>query len=230
MATLLLMATPDDVRLDVTIWLVPWSDRSPPRAEKSTDWLVGYPRVMQRDAAGTRARILDAATAEFSAHGLAGARVDRIAAGASANKQLIYAYFGSKDELFDAVVAANLERLLDEVPFDAGDLPSYAQGLVDFGREHPDLVRLARWHALQRPGVLMTLPRAVESTLVKLEALAAAQHAGTVDATLRPEVLLDLIVALAYGGEDLGHPPGGSDAPDRRRDAVALAVRRLVTP
>jgi AcrR family transcriptional regulator len=34
----------------------------------------------------------------------AGARVDCIAASANANKQLIHAYFGSKDQLFDAVL------------------------------------------------------------------------------------------------------------------------------
>ena len=37
---------------------------------------------------------------EFSAYGIAGARVDRIASAAKANKQAIYAYFGSKDALF----------------------------------------------------------------------------------------------------------------------------------
>ena len=40
----------------------------------------------RRDAEATKARILEAATAEFAAHGIAGARVDRIAASAGANK------------------------------------------------------------------------------------------------------------------------------------------------
>ncbi|MCU1609211.1 MAG: TetR family transcriptional regulator, partial [Pseudonocardiales bacterium] len=39
-----------------------------------------------------RARLLDAAFAEFAQHGLAGARVDRIAEAAQANKGLIYVY------------------------------------------------------------------------------------------------------------------------------------------
>ena len=38
-----------------------------------------------------RKRIVEAATVEFAAHGLAGARIDRIARRACANKQLIYA-------------------------------------------------------------------------------------------------------------------------------------------
>ncbi|MBS0321963.1 MAG: TetR family transcriptional regulator [Proteobacteria bacterium] len=58
-----------------------------------------------RDAEASRARILEAATAEFAAHGLAGARVDRIAVAARANKRMLYYYFGNKDALFAAVMA-----------------------------------------------------------------------------------------------------------------------------
>ena len=43
---------------------------------------------MPGDAQATKRRLLAAATAEFAAHGLAGARVDRIAAAARANKAL----------------------------------------------------------------------------------------------------------------------------------------------
>jgi len=52
----------------------------------------------------TRARILSAATSEFARHGFGGARVDRIAAKAGANKRMLYYYFGSKDALFLAVL------------------------------------------------------------------------------------------------------------------------------
>src|ERR1035437_6079494 len=48
----------------------------------------------------TRARILDAALSEFSAHGLAGARTERIATGAGVNKALLYYYFDSKEKLY----------------------------------------------------------------------------------------------------------------------------------
>ncbi|HEY5879899.1 MAG TPA: TetR/AcrR family transcriptional regulator, partial [Nakamurella sp.] len=70
-----------------------------------------------RTAADTRARILAAATAEFADRGLAGGRVDRIAAAAEANKERIYANFGSKEGLFDATVEAIIGELLDSVPF-----------------------------------------------------------------------------------------------------------------
>jgi len=52
----------------------------------------------------SRRKILDAAREEFAAYGLAGARVDRIAASSQCNKQLIYHYFGDKQGLYDAVL------------------------------------------------------------------------------------------------------------------------------
>ena len=60
------------------------------------------PRI--RDADATKARILEAAKQEFAKLGLGGARVDEIAERAQANKRMIYHYFGSKEELFKAVL------------------------------------------------------------------------------------------------------------------------------
>jgi AcrR family transcriptional regulator len=57
-----------------------------------------------RDPGRTRAAILDAATQEFTAKGLAGARIDTIAKRAAANKRMIYHYFGGKDGLYLAVL------------------------------------------------------------------------------------------------------------------------------
>jgi TetR/AcrR family transcriptional regulator len=53
-------------------------------------------------SAETRARILDAALSEFAAHGLAGARTERIATAAAVNKALLYYYFESKEKLYAA--------------------------------------------------------------------------------------------------------------------------------
>src|ERR1043165_8373078 len=94
-------------------------------------------------AEATKARILQAAAAEFAAHGIAGARVDRIAASAKANKNLIYIHFQNKSRLFEAVFDAEVATGLGQVPFTAGDLPGYAVRLFDYYREHPDVLRLA---------------------------------------------------------------------------------------
>lgn len=55
-------------------------------------------------SAETRGRILDAALVEFSAHGLAGARTEQIAAAAGVNKALLYYYFTSKENLYIAAL------------------------------------------------------------------------------------------------------------------------------
>jgi AcrR family transcriptional regulator len=59
-----------------------------------------------RDPERTQAQILAAATAEFTAKGLGGARVDEIARRARVNKRMIYHYFGDKDGLYLAVLEA----------------------------------------------------------------------------------------------------------------------------
>ncbi len=62
------------------------------------------PEARTRDAERTQQAILRAAVAEFSDAGLGGARVERIAERAGVNKRLLYYYFGSKDDLFLAVL------------------------------------------------------------------------------------------------------------------------------
>src|SRR2546421_4688397 len=104
---------------------------------------------MARDAEATKLRIFEAAFEEFARYGIAGARIDRIAQSACANKALIYAYFGSKQNLFDEVVTDQVARFDREVPFDPADLPAYAGAAYDFLTAHPELVRLAEWHALE---------------------------------------------------------------------------------
>ena len=64
-----------------------------------------------RDAAATRARILKAAEKEFAKKGLKGTRIDAIAKRAACNKALIYHYFGSKEDLFSAVLEVTYEKI-----------------------------------------------------------------------------------------------------------------------
>src|ERR1700761_5493557 len=105
----------------------------------------------------TSRRILEAATTEFAERGIAGARIDRIVAAAQTNKAQLYGYFGSKDELFDAVVADCVDSFSNAVPFDVTDIPGWAAGLYDENLRRPDLVRLITWIRLERrPAGLIT--------------------------------------------------------------------------
>ncbi|MDR6506190.1 TetR family transcriptional regulator [Arthrobacter oryzae] len=101
----------------------------------------------------TKALLLTAATEEFSEKGLAGARVDRIAAAAGVNKERIYQYFGKKDDLFDAVLAAELVRVMSEVPIEghgAAAVGEYAGRLFDRHTTDGALARLLFWEGLER--------------------------------------------------------------------------------
>lgn len=74
------------------------------------------PRQQQprRSAKQTRDQILRAATAEFAAHGLAGARISRIVQKAKTNPRMIYEHFGSKAALYVATLENALSALRSE--------------------------------------------------------------------------------------------------------------------
>jgi AcrR family transcriptional regulator len=61
-----------------------------------------------KDPKGSRERILGAALDEFAEHGLAGARVDRIARTAGINKAMIYYHFDSKEDLYLKVLESQV--------------------------------------------------------------------------------------------------------------------------
>ena len=89
----------------------------------------------QRDPEGMRLRILEAAKQEFAAHGIAGARVDRIAAKAGANKRMLYYHVGKKDELYLAVLEGAYEKIRVEergLDLEHLDPPTAIARLIDF--------------------------------------------------------------------------------------------------
>src|SRR6201996_3195986 len=89
----------------------------------------------QRDPEGMRLRILDAAKQEFAAHGLAGARVDRIAAKAGANKRMLYYHVGKKEQLYLTVLEAAYEKIrVEEQGLDLEHLdpPTAIERLIHF--------------------------------------------------------------------------------------------------
>ncbi len=67
-----------------------------------------------RDAERSRRGILDAALAEFAAHGLGGARMERLAVRAGVDKRLLSYYFVNKEGLFLAVLERAYENIRNE--------------------------------------------------------------------------------------------------------------------
>ena len=152
---------------------------------------------MAGDAEATRRRLLDAAAAEFAEYGIAGARVDRIAANAKSNKAQIYHYFTSKDGLFDAVLRELAEGFLRDSPIDGSDLPGYAGRLFDQFADSTTAARLATWYRLERAAIGPTLDLVMDGTNAKVEAVAQAQRDGIIPDRFEPAALLALVVHLS---------------------------------
>ncbi|MFI7014255.1 TetR family transcriptional regulator [Streptomyces sp. NPDC050164] len=186
-----------------------------------------------RDPDATKARIFEAAVAEFARHGIAGARIDRIAAEAKANKQLIYAYFGNKAELFAIVLERKMLHLAEAVPIDPDDIEGWIDRLMDYHAAHPELLRLLFWEGLEYGDT--ELPHESdrqEHYARKVAALQDGQDRGVVTDAIPAADLLFLLTALAnwtavvpqmrrilVGGEDPDR--------DRLRTSVKEAARRL---
>jgi AcrR family transcriptional regulator len=152
---------------------------------------------MVRDAEATRQRLLDAATAEFAARGIAGARVDRIAEAAQANKAQIYHYFGSKDGLFDAVFDRIVNATVTDTPIDPANLPEYGGRLFDRYQNHPEVQRLATWYRLERADGTDPIQAIVASNSDKVKAIDEAQRAGRLTKRFEPAVLLALVLTIS---------------------------------
>jgi AcrR family transcriptional regulator len=185
---------------------------------------------MVKDSERTKARLLEAATAEFAEFGIAGARIDRIAKVAETNKAMIYAYFGSKDELFDTVFSTHVGATLEQVDFDVSDLPSYAGRLFDRFEDDPAALRLSTWYRLERPtGV--GLQAVILINRVRLERLERAQREGALANHFDPMQLLSLIQAIATSWATTNPELGVATTTGRnyRRQTVVDAVKRLLT-
>ncbi len=105
--------------------------------------------VVTRDPERTRHRILEAATEEFARYGLGGARVDRIAVRAGANKRMLYYYFRDKDNLFLSALERSYsqiraaERALDLEHLEpSAALKRLVEFTWDYFLEHPEFLTL----------------------------------------------------------------------------------------
>jgi AcrR family transcriptional regulator len=164
----------------------------------------GRGRAGSRRSCRSPHRILEAATAEFSTFGIAGARVDRIAKTAGCNKNLIYIYFESKEMLFTTVLQKQLARGYEEVAFTPDDLSGYAARVFDFTIAHPELVRLMTWFSLEQKAESPAERVATRGS--KIAALVKAQKAGQLGTPFPPRIPPDRGYGARYsldGGESL---------------------------
>ncbi|HEV7372030.1 TetR/AcrR family transcriptional regulator [Arenibaculum sp.] len=157
----------------------------------------------------TRRQILQAAREEFCESGFDGARVDRIAERAKANKRLLYHYFGNKEALYCAVLSEAYREIRHgetALHLDAFEPEEAMDRLVRFTFRHfldkPWFVRLLTTENLQNARFLRTLPevRDLHSPLVGQiqKLIERGARKGTFRANVDPVQLYISIAALGY--------------------------------
>lgn len=191
---------------------------------------------MRAAGEATRERILAAAKKEFARHGLAGARISRIAADANASKERLYAYFSSKQALFAAVVGQLLFDVTADTVLSGDDLPGYAGRLFDHYRRHPDHARLGDWLDLQIGDDLADVDNQAKILQPKIDEIRRGQRTGHIDPAWDPVELFILILKITKSmalpnpilrklGQVNGQPGTAS-----ARQAAIRAVQRITKP
>jgi AcrR family transcriptional regulator len=163
----------------------------------------------RRDPDRNRGRILAAALDEFARYGLGGARVDRIAARAGANKRMLYYYFGNKEDLFLAVLESRYAHIRQaEMGLHLGELAP-ADGIRrlieftwDYYLKHPEFLTLLNSENLHRARHLRRSRQvaAMHSPLVAMlgDLLQRGVRAGQFRRGIDPVQLYISIAALGY--------------------------------
>ncbi|MGV8871493.1 MAG: TetR family transcriptional regulator [Rhodococcus sp. (in: high G+C Gram-positive bacteria)] len=188
---------------------------------------------MKPDASATRARIVAAARTEFSAHGLAGARVDRIAVASKASKERLYAYFGDKETLFRAVVEDGFTTFVESVPFTVDDLGDYAAREYLHLASAPEEHRLLLWAKLQGGRELVPSDPVHAILSKRHNAIDAAQKAGSISDAFAVHDLITMMFGITSAwmtapGSECGQAT--DEEIQRRASVIGNAVRRLCTP
>ncbi|MCV7175187.1 TetR/AcrR family transcriptional regulator [Mycolicibacterium sphagni] len=186
-----------------------------------------------RTTSELRDEILAAARTEFARYGFAGARIDRIASGASASKERLYAHFGDKEALFREVLAADIAEFFQAVTMRPDAVPEFVGDVFDLSMRRPEHHRMVAWAHLE--GLTLDEPTADGQPLPELAiaAIVEAQAAGHVDPSWEPTDLLVVLfgIALAWA-----HFPdrAAADTSDavlaHRRTTAVEAATRIVSP
>ena len=157
----------------------------------------------------TKSQILREAEREFSEKGFFGARVDEIARHASVNKALIYAYFGSKKELYKTVLFDVYDRLRKvEQEIIADDSSDYREKLrkfieryYRFLQQNPTYVRMVMWENLNHAeyfieGEVYTTKDPILSALERIYEDACKDH--KVLDSIDPKQLMITLIGVSF--------------------------------
>jgi len=180
-----------------------------------------------------RERILRAAMEEFAEHGFAGARVNRIAAAANLNKQLIYHYFDSKDGIYSAVLGEMLASMHDSVDA-ASDIKQLMRRQIGDPEARRAWSRMVAWEGLAGDRPVASAAERQESVHRQVQAIMRLQREGQLATDIDPRFALATIYAVGTSPYvipqliDFCLGPGASESEDTMT-AWADMITRLFT-
>ncbi len=192
------------------------------------------------DPARTMAEILEVATREFAAKGLAGARIDEMAAATRTSKRMIYYYFGSKDGLYLAVLEDAYRRMRAieaDLHLDDLDPVPAMQRLVGFTYDHhrdnEDFIRLVMSENVQQGQYLRSSPRIHELNVTAITALerllSRGVQAGVFRSDLQARDVHSFISALCFFNVSNRHTFGLIfQTPDQAGKAAILQRTQVI--
>jgi TetR/AcrR family transcriptional regulator len=192
------------------------------------------PGERQRDPERTKARILEAAKAEFGAKGFAAARVGDIADNAGVNKQLISYYFGGKEGLYDELTTANLRHNVSITDHDQ-PLDEIAKGFIEGNTADPDMARMFLWENFTDDTDDTETRKQREFLRGQVEYMHARQAAGDFPADLDPGHLLLILISAASAPLAFprvaraisGQEPASEDFADAYAEQLSLLLKHL---
>ena len=205
------------------------------------------PGVRKQAAQVTQDNILRAATRIFAKSGFSGGRVDQISKAARSYDRMIYYYYGSKEQLFIAVIE-DLYRRFNEaessLPLDEHDpeksLIAVVQFIWDYYQNHPEFITLLNDENLHRGKHISKSLRAKDYSSAATGIVSAILAQGVARGIFRSDIRArDLYLAIAsmnyfylsnkytlsaFFGEKLDHP----DALAHWQSFVVDAILRIV--
>ncbi|MES2946285.1 MAG: TetR/AcrR family transcriptional regulator [Pseudomonadota bacterium] len=192
------------------------------------------PGVREQAAQATRDNILRAATRVFARYGYEGGSVEKISKSAKSFDRMIYYYFGSKEELFIAVLEDMYRRMNEaelkltlKIDEPVESLKDVIRFVVSYYGKNPEFITLLNTENLHRGKHISKSVRAREYSSPAIAIIRQLLESGVQKGIFRPEVsarnVYLLIAATGYFyisnrhtlsaflGEDLQTPEAMAD-------------------
>ncbi|MBT2324783.1 TetR family transcriptional regulator [Variovorax paradoxus] len=187
------------------------SGRGAARAAEPPSVEEGGPtrRRVRRDRSDLlETRILNAAVEEFSEHGFAGARIERVSAAAGTVDRMLYYYYGNKERLYQAVLAKIYEDMIEaQRAFVTPEDPVEGMRQLmlhswDHYLSHPHLLRILMNENLLRGKHIRQSPQVERTTLPLVQTVATLLESGKAQGVFRRDVssehVLMTIMSLGF--------------------------------